>query len=262
MPTQSGRTAHIAWYAHGESPEILLLHGFSDSAACWDPLISFFTGRGGVLATDAAGHGNSGLPTEPVADLSKTQAADMAAVLDDVDTGPVVVIGHSMGASTAAMLAHDRPDLVRALVLEDPPTGENAARHRPGVPDSFRELVALDLPARIAQGRLDNPTWPDDELPGWAVSKGQLNPRLFDRVGRVPHLLTDVLADVRCPILLVHGDPDRGGLISAEFAAECADKAAGPVTVVHIDGVGHSIRREARDRYLTSVGEFLGQIRQ
>ncbi|KQP08842.1 alpha/beta hydrolase [Pseudorhodoferax sp. Leaf265] len=44
-------------------------------------------------------------------------AADVAAVLDHANTGPVVVVGHAWGSQPARMLAADRPDLVRGVVM-------------------------------------------------------------------------------------------------------------------------------------------------
>ncbi|GAA2002583.1 alpha/beta hydrolase [Nakamurella flavida] len=48
-----------------------------------------------------------------------THAEDVAVVLERCTAGPVVVVGHSMGAFVAVLLAHARPDLVRSLVLVD-----------------------------------------------------------------------------------------------------------------------------------------------
>ena len=123
--------------------------------------------------------------------------------------GAVVVVGHSMGAMSAAHLAASRPDLIRAVVLEDPPTGQPTAGQQDvpwSVPNWLADLRALDLPARIARGRTDNPDWPDDELEPWATSKAQLNPHLFDLPFQEAAPLTDLLAATTCPVLLIHGD--------------------------------------------------------
>lgn len=248
----------MAWQLFGENPRILLLHGMSDSAACWDPLIPFFSSYGGVVATDARGHGHSALPAEPLTDA--VLAADAARVLDHLGSGPVIVIGHSMGAVTAAQLCRSRPDLVSAAVLEDPPMLERQPLPTGyPMPDWLADLRVLDPPATVERGRADNPRWPADELPPWAASKHELDPDFFARLTEGGPALTDVLAEVTCPVLFLHGDTDRGGLIGAERAAECKDASGGPVTVVHIDGVGHNIHREARDQYRTVVGDFIAR---
>ncbi|WP_083672020.1 alpha/beta fold hydrolase [Sphingomonas montana] len=44
-------------------------------------------------------------------------AADVAMVMDDRKTGPAIIVGHAWGSQPARMLAVDRPDLVRGIVM-------------------------------------------------------------------------------------------------------------------------------------------------
>src|SRR5215211_2564853 len=94
----------------GATP-IVLLHGFSDSGECWYPLVPHLAGRGSMALPDARGHGHSGVPDEPV-DM-EALAGDAAAVVRSLGR-PAILIGHSMGADTAAYLAARQPDLVVA----------------------------------------------------------------------------------------------------------------------------------------------------
>ncbi|MFC0623407.1 alpha/beta fold hydrolase [Kribbella deserti] len=258
-----GRTAHLAWYRTDEAAaEVAFLHGFSDSAQCWEPLLGAMPGIR-ALAIDARGHGESGLPDEPVRHTAHSD--DAALVLSDqARDGGVVVVGHSMGALSTAYLAASRPDLVRAIVLEDPPTGAPTAG-QPDIawsaPPWLADLRALDLPSRIARGRADEPAWADDEFESWAVSKAQLNPRLFDLPYQQADPLTDLLAAITCPVLLIHGDAERGSLISTEYAQRCAQAAAGEFRAVHIAGAGHSVRRDNRPQYLAELTTFLNHHR-
>lgn len=260
-----GRTAHLAWYRTDEAvAEVAFLHGFSDSAQCWEPLLGAMPEMR-ALAIDARGHGESGLPEGP---LGYPELSDDAALVlsSQPRDGGVVVVGHSMGAMSAAYLAAARPDLVRAVVLEDPPTGEppaEAAQQDEPVsePRWLADLRALDLPSRIAQGRSEDPDWPDDELEPWAVSKAQVNPHLFDQPLQNPSPLTDLLATITRPVLLIHGDTDRGSLIPTEYAERCARAAAGEFRAVHIAGAGHSVRRDNRPQYLAELTTFLARHR-
>jgi len=259
-----GTTAHLAWYRTDEAAaEVAFLHGFSDSAQCWEPLIRSMPGIR-ALAIDARGHGESGLPKEPFGYAMHRD--DAALVLSSQpNEGGVVVVGHSMGAMSAAHLAASRPDLVRAVVLEDPPTGEPpAGRHDESwsMPSWLTDLRALELPARIARGRSEDPDWPDDELEPWAVSKAQLDPQLFDLPFQEGVPLTDLLASITCPILLLHGDTERGSLISTEYAERCARAAAADeFHAVHIAGAGHSVRRDNRPQYVAELTTFLNRHR-
>ena len=253
-----GRTGELAWYRTDEAvAEVAFLHGFSDSARCWEPLIGALPGVR-ALAVDARGHGESGLPDEPM--RYDALCADAALVLSgQPKDGGVVVVGHSMGAMTAAYLAAARPELVRAVVLEDPPVGQAGERRDTpwSLPAWLEALRALDLPERIEQGRSDEPGWPADELEPWAVSKAQVSPQLFERTYQEPVPLTELLAKITCPVLLIHGDTDRGSLISAEYAEQCAEAAGGEFRAVHIAGAGHSVRRDNRAQYVEELSAFL-----
>ncbi len=129
------------------------------------------------------------------------------------------------------------------------------------MPTWLANLLALDLPARIARGRSDNPAWPDDELESWAESKAQVNLDVFALPFQGPTPLTDQLTAIECPVLLIHGDPDRGSLISPDYAKRCAQAAAGDFQAVHIPGAGHSVRRDNRPQYLTALTAFLDRHR-
>lgn len=256
-----GQTAHVAWARTDAPVELLLLHGISDSADCWTPVLSGLADERGVLATDARGHGGSGLPEEPFD--YRLMADDAALVLTELGVPPVAVLGHSMGAMTAAVLAQRHPDRVRCLVLEDPPAfapssdrGQSSGR-KWSIPDWLLAVRALDHDARIAQGRADNPGWSDDEMEPWAVAKEQLNPHLFDLPCGEPAPLVEIVAEVRCPTLLVTGDTERGALVTPEVAQACAAAAGGPFEIAHIDGAGHSIRRDRRDAFVSAVDTFL-----
>jgi pimeloyl-ACP methyl ester carboxylesterase len=265
---ERGTTGHLAWERTAPTIDICFLHGFSDSADCWGPLIAAMPGRWESLAIDARGHGASGLPEETSGRTA--HARDAAQVLDaltaagGVRPGGAIVVGHSMGAVTAAALAASRPDLVAALILEDPPPGERPTG-QDGAPPRRRNLDWLHaararaLPERIAVNRDANPDWPDDEHEPWAVSKERFDLRVLDLPSELLAYLPDVLVKVTCPVLLVRGDTDRGSLVSADVAAECAAAAAGEFAAVHIEGAGHNIRRDRREPFVAAVTDFVSR---
>jgi pimeloyl-ACP methyl ester carboxylesterase len=259
MLARGGIIDHVAWYRSGEAPRLLLLHGYTDSAACWNPLLRASGGRLPALALDARGHGSSGLPQQrfDIADL----AVETATVLDRLGiVGRAVVIGHSMGAATAAHLARSRPDLVRALVLEDP------VLHLPGEPSNRTSLAdrrawvtavrSASLADRIASARSEHPGWSEDVLESWAVSKGQFDPLGLDLRRPDPELLLDVLRDVRCPILVVRGSPGRGSLVTDGGAAAVPRYAGGPARFTTIGGAGHCVRYDRQDRFVAELAAF------
>jgi pimeloyl-ACP methyl ester carboxylesterase len=69
----------------GAGPPLVLLHGFTDSAAGWAPHVRAFATRGRVIAIDLLGHGRSDAPVDPRRYRIEQCAADVLAVLDHLD---------------------------------------------------------------------------------------------------------------------------------------------------------------------------------
>lgn len=97
---------------------LLFLHGFSESLLSFRGPFDRLAGRYRVVAIDIPGFGVSDKPDGPY-DLA-AQTARLTDFLDRYTTGPVVVVGHSMGGELAVSLALRRPARVVALALISP----------------------------------------------------------------------------------------------------------------------------------------------
>lgn len=95
----------------------LLLHGLSQQARFWDPVVRRLRSRP-VVALDQRGHGRSDLPRGVDYSVEACAHDAIAAIVASGLEHPVIV-GHSWGASVALSAAVHRPDLVRAIVLID-----------------------------------------------------------------------------------------------------------------------------------------------
>ena len=101
----------------GDGPVVLLLHGWLVSAdlnwcGSYDALA---TAGYRVLAPDHRGHGR-GIRTFERFTLADC-AADAASLLSELNCGPAIVVGYSMGGAIAQLMAREHPDTVAALVL-------------------------------------------------------------------------------------------------------------------------------------------------
>jgi len=259
-----GRTGHVAWTAAGDGPgvPVLLLHGITDSAECWSPVVAHLAAGRRVVAADARGHGRSALPdgSATIADL----AADAAAVLADAIGAPAVVVGHSMGGVTAQELVHVVPDQVAALVLEDPAWGPHDVDAR-GVPvglagwtDTFAGRTAEQMEE---WAREHERAWPDDEYAPWARAKVAFAPDFPRREQRWDgrEWVADAAGLVRAgvPVTVVAGDPVLGSAVPAGAQAR-ASRIDG-LTFVPVTGVGHNVRREARETFLAALDAALAR---
>jgi pimeloyl-ACP methyl ester carboxylesterase len=106
----------------GVGPPVLLIHG--TAASIWGGLPTLLAPHSTVIAYDRRGFGGS--PGPPGATLT-THAADAGTQLERHARERAVVVGWSIGGVIALELALCRPELVRGLVLLEPPL--HAKRH-------------------------------------------------------------------------------------------------------------------------------------
>ncbi|MDN4484497.1 alpha/beta fold hydrolase [Demequina lignilytica] len=99
---------------------LVLVHGNVSSSLFWQPTMLALPSDVRALAIDLRGFGGSAtLPvdaTRGVRDFSD----DVVSVLERLGTGPVDLVGWSMGGGVVMQLLIDRPDLVRSLTLVAP----------------------------------------------------------------------------------------------------------------------------------------------
>lgn len=101
----------------GDGPPVLLIHGWLVTAdlnwfRCYGPLAD---AGYRVLALDLRGHGRG---LRPFARFSLAEcAADAAAVVRELDCGPVIAVGYSMGGPVTALMARDHRETVAGIVF-------------------------------------------------------------------------------------------------------------------------------------------------
>jgi 2-(acetamidomethylene)succinate hydrolase len=109
-----GSGVWLSTLERGSGPLLVLLHGITANARVWDPVAEALAGRYRVVAVDQRGHGLSETPAGGYG--ADEFAHDVQALVEDLDDGPVVVMGHSMGARNALVAASRYPGTVVACV--------------------------------------------------------------------------------------------------------------------------------------------------
>jgi 3-oxoadipate enol-lactonase len=100
---------------------VVLSHALGCDLTMWDALANLLAADCRVIAYDHRGHGSSDAPAGPYA--MAELADDAARLLRELDTGPVVWIGVSMGGMVGQEVALRHPALVGALVLAHTTSG-------------------------------------------------------------------------------------------------------------------------------------------
>lgn len=110
-PQQAVPRQHRA-AAGPERPTLVFTHGFCLHQDCWHYQRAEFSGEYRMVFWDQRGHGRSD-PIKPAADLSiNVTGEDLYAVIEATcPTGPIILIGHSMGGMTTMALAEAHPEL-------------------------------------------------------------------------------------------------------------------------------------------------------
>jgi len=132
----AGGSLHVGAWGSGEVVA-LALHGVTFTHAEFHLLGEALADRGTLLAPDLRGRGKSADLGAPLG--LDAHVADIAEVLRRHATRPVVLIGHSWGASVALVAAHRHPDLVRGVVLVD---GGLPPRRGPDSEAATRQSIA------------------------------------------------------------------------------------------------------------------------
>ena len=113
----NGTTIHVRSGGHG--PAVVLLHGYGESGDMWIPLASELVRDHQVIVPDLRG---LGLSAKPAGGFDKkTQAADVAAVMDSLGAAKADVVAHDIGNMVAFQVAARYPQRVRKLVVIDAP---------------------------------------------------------------------------------------------------------------------------------------------
>jgi pimeloyl-ACP methyl ester carboxylesterase len=253
--------------ANAGSP-LLMLHGLSSRWQSWLNVTPAFTQRWHVIAPDLRGHGRSG-HAEGHYGLME-YAADVIALLRHLGNVPAVLVGQSLGSMISIAVASEAPDLVRAVVLGDPPLGAFDGRPfalRPEYPRfvAHRDLAreGLAVPELIS---LLPPTMPGGDAVAVrfrAASLHQIDPAVLTAVIENRSIenydLGERLRSLSCPILMLQGNPELGGALT-DLEARWAASLIPDCTHVSLPNVGHNVHTGEASTYVHLVTSFLESL--
>lgn len=226
----------------GKSPTVIFVGGFrSDMAGSKAIAVTTHASKRGHAAVrfDPLGHGAStGLFEDGTIGRWRD---DLLAVIDELTTGPLLIVGSSMGVWLALLAAKARPERLHALI------------GIAGAPDFTQELVLPALPpdmreALYKEGRILVPS---------AYGEPYAMTRDLIEEGR-DHLLLDQPINLACPVRLLHGmkDPD----VPYSHGIRLAEALSGPdlrLTLIK-DGDHRLSRDQDIALLLETVDELLG----
>jgi non-heme chloroperoxidase len=260
----------IHYEDHGEGPPVVLIHGYPLSGRAWDRQVPVLRQAGyRVITYDRRGFGQSSQPG--VGYDYDTFAADLRALLEQLDLREVVLVGHSMGTGevTRFLSAYGSERVAKGvLVAPIPPFLLQASDNPEGVPqsvfDGFVEAATSDTPAWM-KGFLDN-FYNVDTLRGTLISDQAyqaswniaVSASATAAVACIPTWATDFRADLPrndVPTLVIQGDADN--VLPLDKTGKRLAGLIADVQLVVIEGGPHAIPWTHAAQVNTALLEFL-----
>ena len=283
-PIPGGRTttvttddgAEVAVAEWGAGPPIVLVHGLSLDHRSWHYQYVDLEDRFRLVGVDLRGHGRSTLGSEPVG--PHRFAADLAAVLEQLDLRDAVVVGHSLGGTVLGQLCADRADLVHERVaglvfvgtfasaiagegrfreLFSPTMIRLAARFQTGT-EPRRQ--ANSRPLAYAMARSPFGPHPEPEQVRFTLDMGSATaPAVMGgaTVANIDYDVRDALAAIDRPSLVVRGAHDS---LSTERSVAQLEAALADPEVVTFEGCGHLPMLEDRARFADVLAGFVDRV--
>lgn len=279
MPVQPS-TAHVngavlAYVEQGQDAPVVFVHGSVNDYRSWRAQLAPFAERYRATAYSRRYHWPNAQPGLGVAYAAAQHAADLGALIAALGLAPAHVVGSSYGALTALTCAVARPDLVRSLVLGEPPLLPWLARLPEGAAllDDF--MATAFGPARQALARGEAETGVRTFI------NGVIGPGVFDRLPPPARgMMLDNAAAMRAetttppeeyfpalspadvgrlpmPVLLVQGElsPRMFGLITDELARALPDAERAT-----IPAASHGMHGQNPAAYNAAVLAFLERL--
>lgn len=242
---------------------IVLLHGFPQTSACWDPVVPRLTAAGlHTIAPDQRGYSPGARPLGTQAYESSKLVGDVLGILDAFDLESAHVVGHDWGAAVAWQLAVDHPGRVRSLTAVSVPhtaafgwalredADQQERSHYIGLlrQAGKAEEVLLENDAQRLRAMFSDHS-PDDRYVSQLSKPGALTAALewyramtseFGRLGQV-----------KVPTTYVWSNQDSA--IGRAGAERCGEFVDADYSFVELDSVSHWVPEEAPDRLAAEI---------
>jgi 2-succinyl-6-hydroxy-2,4-cyclohexadiene-1-carboxylate synthase len=254
-------------------PVLVLLHGFSGSAAGWGTLLEDLATPGRrIIALDMLGHGQSDAPDDPKRYSMEHCQADIIGVLQTlgIKQGEAILLGYSMGGRIALYCSFSR--YFRALILESASAGiaNPVERGKRRVSDRAlanyieREGIEAfvnhweDLPLFASQHNLPTERWD-------AQRAQRLNNRAHGLANSlrgvgigVQPVLERNLSRLTIPVLLITGKLDTKFCTIGQYMAQQLPPQETQLQIV--PDAGHAVHLEQPEHFVTLVHDFCTKI--
>ncbi len=255
-----GTTLRGLRWARAGGAGAVLVHGLGEHAGRYGSLAAFLVERGfDVHAFDHRGHGRSD-GARGALRRADDLVDDLAAIVDETGSAPVLLVGHSMGGLVAVRYALRQPDRVAALVLSSPALDPALSPWQKALL-AVMSRIAPDV--AVANGLDASKLSHDPQV----VRAYEDDPLVHDRItARLARFIVDGSRDaierageLRVPTLLMVGGDDR--LVAPGGSRRFAERAPRSMLAERVyPGLWHELFNEsepARSRVLADLAQWI-----
>jgi len=239
----------------GVGPAVVFLHGLAGSGREFLPTATAFAGRK-VILIDQRGHGHS---TRVPADTSRAAFVDdVVRVIEAESSEPIDLVGQSMGAHTAMLVASNRPNLVRKLVLLEGNEGSGSAEDNAAMGEYFRSWQTPFATLDAARSALGN----SPLAQAWVADLEEREDGFYPRFD--PDVMVETINEVSvprwlewervtAPTLVLYAD---GGMFTEEQKTRFVDRRSG-ISRVDLFGASHDAHLDAHEQWIEALRKFI-----
>lgn len=242
----------------GDKPAVVLLHGLMLNGACWTPLARALEADYDVIMPDARGHGYSSVPENGYHydDL----ATDVMSLINALGLITPVILGHSMGGMTAALVASRSSKQLRGLILADPtfltPQRQHEV-HQSGIVDQHRRIINQPRQDLLSEMQSRHSHRSREIIELFVQARFQTSIRAFEVLTPPNPDYMQLIKTLDVPSLLVIGDV--GSVVSLEMAIKFTEINQ-RVKVIQIEEAGHGVPYDQFERFFVVVQTFLRSV--
>jgi non-heme chloroperoxidase len=264
------RGIELHYIERGQGEPLILLHGGQGDYRSWDPQIKAFAQHYRVFSYSRRYNYPNNNPLTATNHSAIIEAEDLAAFISKLKLGRVHLVGTSIGAFTALVLTVKHPEIVRSVVLAEPPVHQWII-NTPDGPGVYREfMTVIQSPAAKAFKAGDHKgamrifvdgfsgSHGFDKLPPERIAAIMQNARAMKALAissdPYPNLSKDKVGQLNIPVLIITGENTiRIHKLVNEELARVLPKAQQAI----IPQAGHGSARENPQAFNEAVLRFL-----
>jgi len=231
-------------------PTLLLLHGAGQSHLTWEYQIEFLTSLNDInfIIPALPGHGNSkGEGLKSVSEYTEFTKE----LIDELGLKEVIFVGHSMGGAIAQVLALDRTEYLKAIILVCTGAWMRVARETLLAVKNNYETFCDILPTRSFTEKAP-------EILKTKFKEGLLNMDqkvvYHDLIACNKFDISDKVSEINIPTLIIAGKED---ILTPVKYSEYLNHQIFDSELTFIEGSGHFVMQEKPEEFNKMVLDFI-----